>query len=354
MVSRRIKLKPNRAAERDLERTLFQLAGLYNWAVRKLYMDGKGGRFYRRWDFQALIAEHGAKCGLNQHTMQEIVTRAWRAHHRRSNRQRPARMKGQRNRMNAIPVRSTRGSLRWQDRTHIRIPGLGIIKARPDPRFPVGTIKYGLVQRRAGAWYITLMVDAAPDPIPLRPEAESVGIDFGFMTLATLSTGEKIPHPREYQRLERRIGQADRGRNLRLRAKLHLGLANARRFRNHAISRNLLSRFPMLYLSRDDYTSMARRGFGKSVHSAAITHLITMLRDKGRAGGRRVIEVPGRNSTRTCADCGCLTGPTGRAGLKVRVWTCEACGATHDRDVNAAVFTARLGAVLAHEIVREH
>lgn len=62
----------------------------------------------------------------------------------------------------------------------------------------------------------------------------------------------------------------------------------------------------------------------------------------------RVIEVTNRNSTRLCADCGALTGPTGRAGLKVRTWVC-ACGATHDRDVNAAVNTLRFGAVLAHE-----
>ncbi|MFL6189310.1 MAG: zinc ribbon domain-containing protein, partial [Actinomycetes bacterium] len=30
------------------------------------------------------------------------------------------------------------------------------------------------------------------------------------------------------------------------------------------------------------------------------------------------------------------TGPRGRVGLKVRTWTCSACMASHDRDVNAA------------------
>src|SRR5687768_1710381 len=107
MVSRRLKLKPNAATERELERVRWQLTGLYNWAVLKLFRDAKGGVFYSRYDFQRLINGHGAKCGLSQKTMDQIVTRAYRAHHRRANRSRPARLKSKRNRMGAIPIRDT-------------------------------------------------------------------------------------------------------------------------------------------------------------------------------------------------------------------------------------------------------
>ncbi len=41
-------------------------------------------------------------------------------------------------------------------------------------------------------------------------------------------------------------------------------------------------------------------------------------------------------STQTCNACGVIAGPKGRAGLNKRVWAC-ACGAVHDRDVNAAL-----------------
>ncbi|MFN2288958.1 MAG: zinc ribbon domain-containing protein [Chromatocurvus sp.] len=42
-------------------------------------------------------------------------------------------------------------------------------------------------------------------------------------------------------------------------------------------------------------------------------------------------------TTQTCSCCGSLSpdSPKGRAGLGIRVWTCE-CGVTHDRDRNAA------------------
>jgi transposase len=63
----------------------------------------------------------------------------------------------------------------------------------PDPRFPEGRIKYGLNQKRAGGWYVTLVTDGEPKPVPLAGEnAPAVGVDFGFATLVTLSTGEKI------------------------------------------------------------------------------------------------------------------------------------------------------------------
>ena len=78
--------------------------------------------------------------------------------------------------------------------------------------------------------------------------------------------------------------------------------------------------------------------------------LRVMLASKCRQAGRAYLEVSNRNSTRACSSCGALTGPQGLRGLSVRVWAC-ACGATHDRDVNAAVNTLKFGAALAHESV---
>jgi transposase len=51
----------------------------------------------------------------------------------------------------------------------------------------------------------------------------------------------------------------------------------------------------------------------------------------GRRKGRRIGRfVP---SSRVCSDCGVSDGPK---PLGVRRWSCAACGAVHDRDVNAA------------------
>ncbi|MEI6355336.1 MAG: zinc ribbon domain-containing protein [Methylococcus sp.] len=57
-------------------------------------------------------------------------------------------------------------------------------------------------------------------------------------------------------------------------------------------------------------------------------------------------------SPRICSACGALTGPQGRAGLKVRQWECIECGTQHDRDVNAAIntLTAAVGMTVEVEV----
>jgi putative transposase len=44
-----------------------------------------------------------------------------------------------------------------------------------------------------------------------------------------------------------------------------------------------------------------------------------------------------RFTTQICAECGSIAGPKGQAGLNKREWSCDNCGANHDRDVNSAI-----------------
>ena len=76
-----------------------------------------------------------------------------------------------------------------------------------------------------------------------------------------------------------------------------------------------------------------------------------MLSYKSRAGGTEYIEVDSKFSTKTCSNCGSLSGPTGWAGLSVRQWRCTDCGSLHDRDVNAARNTLHAAAGLAVEVL---
>ncbi len=78
------------------------------------------------------------------------------------------------------------------------------------------------------------------------------------------------------------------------------------------------------------------------------THTKTYPRGLGR-----FIRVNSRNSTRTCSHCGSLTGPQGLADLVIRQWDCGACGAHHDRDINAAVNTLLSGIGCAIKVLRD-
>lgn len=350
MISRTVKLYPTKAQDALLSEWWRIGTGVWNWALSQY--EQPAIPFLRpratAYGLHHVVKGHAVRIGFNANSLNDIIAdvdRAWRDY--RSGLRGKPRRKGQRNRLASIPFRQTDNTLRRQGSNRVRIPTLGLIKARGWRDVPDATIKTLRIHRRPRGWYATVVLDAEPKAVPTAGVG-AVGVDLGFSTLATLSTGEKIDHPREYQKLERRIGQAARAKNLRLVGRLQQRNALARRSRNHAVSRDLVSRFSAIYVSKDNLRGMARTRFGKSVMSAGHYELRQMLATKSRQAGRVYAEVPNRNSTRTCSDCGALTGPTGAGGLKARVWTC-ACGANHDRDVNAAVNTLRLGAVLAHE-----
>ena len=60
-------------------------------------------------------------------------------------------------------------------------------------------------------------------------------------------------------------------------------------------------------------------------------------------------QFPGSVRWRLATDGRGPAGPSGWGGLAVRHWRCVACGATHDRDVNAAINTLIAGAGAALE-----
>lgn len=89
------------------------------------------------------------------------------------------------------------------------------------------------------------------------------------------------------------------------------------------------------------------RHLSKAVSDASMSELIRQLEYKCAWYGRAFVKV-GRfyPSSRTCASCGHVNHDL---TLSDRRWTCPACGAVHDRDLNAAVNIAREGARLLAE-----
>jgi transposase len=272
--------------------------------------------------------------GVPSHTVQGILAQAHTAWVRCFKKMggKP-KLKGQRNKLNSIPFPDP---VRAPEGNYIKLPGLGKIRFHKQ-ELPAGKIKCGRLVKRASGWSLCVFIDADREPIE-GSTGTAVGIDPGFKDLITLSNGEKVNHPKELQELLARLGQAQRGGNKKLVARIHERIKNQRKDRNHKLSLRLVKDYSVIALSKDNVKGMARV-YGKSVASSGIAQLRSMLDYKSRAGGVRYLEVNSRNSTRICSACGSLTGPEGRAGLKVREWACIECGTQHDRDINAAINT---------------
>jgi transposase len=344
MLQRQLKLRLTSHQAQQVSIWLWHLTGVWNWAIKKIEADANDGIFYTPKAFHNLLANHGTKLAIPSHTLQGTLSTAYTAWQRCFKKlARKPRLKGQRNKLTSIPFPDP---LKAPQGNTITVPGLGTVRFHAQA-LPTGKIKCARLVQRASGWYLCLFIDANPQPIPHRGHG-LVGIDPGFLSLITLSSGEKVPHPQERKRTAHRLAQAQRGNRKRLTARLQERLANQRQDRNHKLSHRLVADHHCLVWSKDRHTTLART-FGKSVASSGHAQLRGMLAYKCTASGRQFTEVPSKFSTMTCSACGALTGPTGYAGLSVRHWTCAACGAAHDRDVNAAMNTLVAGLGTSHE-----
>lgn len=343
MVQHQLKLRLTASQSNELTDWLLRLTSVWNWAIKKIENDAQDGIYYSKYDFMALVNGHGAKIGIPTEVISSVVRSAWESWARcyKGLASKP-KLKGARNKLASILLR--RGPAIDGRRAKI-MGGMSLKFHKQD--VPEGKIKCARIIKRASGWYLCLFIEAEPSAIPATADG-TVGIDPGFKDLLTLSTGEKIAHPRELEATEKRIGQAQRGGNRQWAARARERVANIRRDRTHKLSRRLVAENELIAFSADRHQAVARR-FGKSVASSGHGQLRRMLAYKCTTSGRTYVEVNPNGSTKTCSACGSRCGPTGLAGLRVREWRCSDCGSHHDRDVNAALNTLALGLGSSHE-----
>ncbi|WP_406352545.1 transposase [Streptomyces sp. NBC_01635] len=200
-------------------------------------------------------------------------------------------------------------------------------------------------QDAAGRWFVSLLCeDSTVRPLPATDTA--VGVDVGLDHLLTLSTGEKITNPRHERRDRARLaraqrelsrkakGSANREKARRKVARIHARIADRRRDVLHKLTTRLVRENQTLVIEDLAVRNMVKnRNLARAISDAAWSQFRSMLEYKAAWYGRDVVAVDRFfPSSRLCSHCGALQD---RLPLQVRTWTCD-CGATHDRDVNAA------------------
>jgi putative transposase len=237
MVRYQLKLRLNRSQEKILEEWLWHLTGVWNWAVRKIEQDAQGGIYYSEYDMMGLVAGHSKRMGIPSHTLRALASRAqvtWQRCFKKKGGK--PHLKGIRNRLNDVPFP---GMFNSPKRNRIHVTKLGWVRFHKQ-KLPEGKLKCGSIIKRASGWYLCLVIDTEPQPIPTTGHGQ-VGIDPGFKHLLTLSNGKKVEHPRELEQGTERLVQAQRGKNKKLVARLQERTANRRKDRNHKLSRHLVS-----------------------------------------------------------------------------------------------------------------
>ena len=206
-----------------------------------------------------------------------------------------------------------------------------------------GTLRAGcFAQDARGCWYVAFQCELT-DVSPTGPGA--VGIDLGLKELATLSTGETVPAIRHYRQYEEKLGKAQKSHNKRRVRNIHARIANARRHHLHVQTSRIVAANKIVVVGNVSPSKMAKTKMAKSVLDAGWTMLRNQLRYKCQKAGAVYVEADERWTSQVCSCCGSISrnSPKGMGGLGIRHWVCPDCGASHDRDVNAALNILRVG-----------
>ena len=184
-----------------------------------------------------------------------------------------------------------------------------------------------------GRWYFNVSVKTVR---PANSERQKcVGIDLGLKDFAGLSDGRVVEAQHFYRDLQPALAGAARARKKsRVRA-LHAKVANRRKDFLHKLSRRLVEEHGAIFVGNVNAKALAQSRAAKSVPDAGWSAFRTMLQYRSDDAGVWFEQVNEAYSTVTCSVCKKRTGPSGLEGLRIREWTC-ACGAHHQRDVNAA------------------
>lgn len=231
------------------------------------------------------------------------------------------------------------------DGNKIYLPKVGWVKIVRHRRIE-GEMKNCTVSKtKTGKFFVAIQCEVEHTTPEQKPD--SVGIDLGLSTFATLSTGEKVAPPKHLRKAERRLqirqrrlsrkvkGSNSRAKARRTVAVSHEKVANQRCDFHHQLSRQIVNRFGVIGLEDLSVKGMIRNHhLAKSIADAGWSQFVQFVTYKaGWAGGEIVKHDRWFASSRICNDCG---EKNHSLTLSDRQWVCLSCGVLHDRDENAA------------------
>ncbi len=232
----------------------------------------------------------------------------------------------------------------------VRVPKLGDIRIRLHRQIPDGhAIKSATISRNpSGKYHISILTEYAANLELVIPRLESVlGLDYSSPSLYIDHTGTSADYPKYFRQMEARLKREQRilsrrkkgGSNwqkqkLRV-ARLHEKISNQRKDFLHKESRRLVEAWDTVAVEDLNMKAMSRTlSLGKATMDNGNGMFRAFLSYKLTERGKPLVRIDKWfPSSKRCSACGRIN--TGLM-LKDRVWVCDGCGTTHQRDENAA------------------
>lgn len=247
-------------------------------------------------------------------------------------------------------------------RHRIKIPTLGFVRLKEKGYLPTDApIISGRITKRAGRYYVSVIVETDIDRQYFSDKdnySDGQGIDVGIKDLAICSNGAIYPNINQtskVKRIEKQLRKQQRKLSKKLHnrkedatnkniakqtikvQKLHQRLTNIRtNYENQVINQILKEKPKYITLETLNIAGMLRnKHLSKSIQQQRLFSFTNKLTDKAVQSGIEVRKVSTfYPSSKLCASCGFK-----KSDLKLsdRIYHCDLCGYTNDRDMNAAI-----------------
>ena len=240
----------------------------------------------------------------------------------------------------------------------IQLPRLGRLRLKERGYLPpTGTVGVRVlsatVRERGGRWFVAIQVEQ--EQFVPENTGPVVGVDLGVKTLATLSDGTVIANPqplkrrlKKVKRLHRAVTRKQKGSKNRKKAVRKLGtqyrrVAHQRANMLHRLTTMLAKTKSVIVIEDLHVAGMLRNHhLAQAIADVGFAEFRRQLSYKVAWHGSRVVVVSRWEPTsKRCSQCGWLDADL---TLADRVFQCEGCGLTLDRDLNAAQNLEQLAA----------
>lgn len=232
----------------------------------------------------------------------------------------------------------------------VLLPKIGWVKFFNSRTFE-GDIKTVTVSKNpSGEYYVSILVDNKKELPSKKPitKATSVGLDFGIKDLVITSDEEVFENQKHFSKMKaklrveqrslarKRKGSKSREQQRLKVAKLYQKVTNQRMDYLHKISTTLVRQYDTICIEDLSVESMLKeKKLSSLITDASWSTLRSMLEYKCDWHGKN-LQVIGRfePSSKRCNNCGNI-----KKDLKLseRIYKCEKCSTSLDRDLNAAL-----------------
>ena len=234
----------------------------------------------------------------------------------------------------------------------IKLPKLGLVKIRGYRNLNELTdriINITIEKEKTNKYYVSV-ITKKEEEIPKKITPTSiVGIDLGIKDLVVTSNGEKYPNPKEINKREKRLKRMQRKLCRQVKgsnnynktkekiARVHSKIKNSRKHNIITIANKIVKEHDIIVSEKLNVKKMSsNHKLAKNILDAGFNKICELLKWKAKLLGKYYYQVDTYYpSSKICSHCDNKTEITN--DLKVRMWECENCGNTNDRDINASI-----------------